>query len=58
MKKAKVLKLRPPVIGNISNETFTPSDNDGNKWAAYLEVNNTFISFKTDAGSQENKLPI
>ena len=32
--------------------------NDGNKWAAYLEVNNTFISFKTDVGSQENKLPI
>ena len=26
MKKAKVLKLKPSVIGNISNETFTPFD--------------------------------
>ena len=32
-------------IGAIRNEDFRPFDNDGNKWAADLEVNNTFISF-------------
>ena len=42
--------------GSVSDEDFASFGIYENKWAANLNVNNTFISFKIDTGAQANIL--
>ena len=51
---SKIFENEALFIGAISNEDFTPFDNDDNKWTAHLEVNSTLISFKIDTDAEAN----
>ena len=54
--KRKSFEIEASLIVAVSNEDFTPFEYESNEYAANLEVNNTFISFKIDTGAQESIL--
>ena len=51
----EILENEVLFIDYVSNEDFTPFDNDDNEWTANSEVNKTLISFKIDTQKCSSK---